>query len=398
MLAFATFGVGYDIESFRLTGQALLDDPTQVYETMRHPPNWEEGRGARWPYPSGTFPWMLLAHIATNGTPLPFHGVIHLPMIAADAALAVLVALWLRRRGATERRSLTGAGLVALGPSFVLISGYHGQLESLAVLPGVLALWAWERKARDRAWTSGALVGLGAAVKTFPIALLLALVPTARSRREALRTVGWAATILLLAVGPFLVATPGATVNALRYTGVPGVGGLGLVLQPSLAGYWILGFPFDPSELTLTVARLNTVLLAIVGVGVGALLLYTRPRPVDGAVLVWLAVYAFVPSFFFHYLLWGLPFFLLAGYLKEVAALQALVLVPTLLGLLRPWDEPLLLAVYVPLMILVWCGFLVAFVRRARALVSQHRRGGAAAGPVRPGRLTPDEVGSRDAP
>lgn len=64
------------------------------------------------------------------------------------------------------------------------------------------------------------------------------------------------------------------------------------------------------------------------------------------AVLLWLAVYAFGVNFFFQYLVWGLPFFVMAGYIRSTLVVQLLVLPPTLLFYLRPWHEVGVAAVY----------------------------------------------------
>jgi hypothetical protein len=49
-----------------------------------------------------------------------------------------------------------------LGPSFIDISGYHGQIDSVAILPAVLALMVWERRPQPtRSVRAGLLIGLG---------------------------------------------------------------------------------------------------------------------------------------------------------------------------------------------------------------------------------------------
>src|SRR3712207_1723439 len=115
---------------------------------------------------------------------------------------------FLRRRGATERTRLAAVALVALGPSFWIVSGYHGHIDSLAILSAVLIVWLWDRwpPGMRRALTCGGLVGLGIATKVVPGLVLVALLPWVRSRREALALVAPAALIPLVAFVPFLVA------------------------------------------------------------------------------------------------------------------------------------------------------------------------------------------------
>jgi hypothetical protein len=124
--------------------QTLRDGPGGLYEL-----------GARWPYPGGFAPLALLADLAADATGLPFHGVVQLPALVADAVIAVLVAAGLRGAGASERIALAGAGLVALGPIFVLISGHHGQIDAVAIALAVAALGVWEREGPSRALQAG---------------------------------------------------------------------------------------------------------------------------------------------------------------------------------------------------------------------------------------------------
>ena len=55
-----------------------------------------------------------------------------------------------------------------------------------------------------------------------------------------------------------------------------------------------------------------------------------RVPPLETAALMWLAVFVFNPNFAYQYMVWGLPFFLAAGYVERTALLQALLLPATL--------------------------------------------------------------------
>src|SRR4051794_11702075 len=182
--AFATVGQAYDIESLRLVGQALGHHPLHVYSIVN------QGEGARlgdflafrWPYPPGYMPLAGLG-VLLSKLGLPFNGVIQVFPIAADAAIAWLVQALLGLRGATQRARLAGAALVAFGPAFFVVSGYHGQVDPVAILPALAALYLWETSgSRHRALQAGLLIGLAASVKTIPGIMVLALLPSARDR------------------------------------------------------------------------------------------------------------------------------------------------------------------------------------------------------------------------
>ncbi len=357
-VSFATVGSAFDMESFRLVADRLAAAPFAHYSDMAF------GGRPRWPYTPGYIPTIVWASKLADVTGMPFHALISLPAVIADLAIAWIVQSFLGRRGVGERRRLTAAALVVLGPSFAVISGYHGHFDSVAILPAVAALAVWERPGnRRRALAAGLLIGLGGALKTVPLLMVLALLPGARSTREATILLAAAVAVPGLVLLPFLAVDPGGVAHALRYVGVPGAGGLSLVVQPSLSRFWLTDPFVDPSQLTLALVTAGPFLDVLVMVALGALLVRCRFAPLKGAVLVWLAVYVFGTGFFFQYLVWGLPFFIMAGYLGWSGVVQAVALLPTALFYLGPWQERWVVPVYASMMIALWAGFLIALVR-----------------------------------
>lgn len=362
VFAIGTVGVRYDLESYRITSDLLLSVRLHVYEAVVSR-SIETGETAlRWPYPPGLFPWLLIVAALRRLPGVPLFALLKVPMIVADLLIAIALALF-GGRFVSERGRLQAAALVAFGPSFFLISSYHGQIDSVAILPGLLALLVWGRASpRQRALIAGAFVGIGIAIKTVPVALLGALVPQARSRLEAMRTIAAAAAVPGILLAPFLLATPGATATALRYIGAPGLGGLSLALQPNLPEGWLLGRDIRLMPWTEFLWDWAGAVVLAVLLGLTLLFLVRRVEPADAAVLIWLGIYALAPTFFFQYLVWGIPFFLLAGHLRWTGLLQIVATAPTLITILRPWEQSWVLWVYVPLMIALWVGFVVAFV------------------------------------
>jgi len=92
------------------------------------------------------------------------------------------------------------------------------------------------------------------------------------------------------------------------------------------------------------------------------------------ATILWLAVYVLGINFFFQYLIWGLPFFVMAGYLRSVSAAQLTLIVPSLLFYLRPWHQAGLAIVYDVLMIGLWAIALVTFLILGWRLIGQRPR------------------------
>jgi hypothetical protein len=373
-LAFATIGQEYDIENLRVAGAVFIEDPLAVYERLNTGGTAGSFVLYGWPYPPGLLPYMAVAGKSASALGLPFHGVVQLLPIAADAAIAWLVQDFLGRRGASEVKRLAAAALVAFGPSFAVISGYHGQIDAVAILPAVAAVWLWESSAPGRrALPAGLLIGLGASIKTVPGLVVLALLPSARGRREAVTLVVAAVAVPLVVLAPYVVSDAGQVQDALGYGGAPGLGGISMFVQPALAESFLTNdFSNSLSGPTRTLYD-NASLLVLAGLaGCGLFLLRFRPRPVDAAVLVWLTVYVFNPNFFPQYLVWGLPFFLMAGYLREVAILQAALVPVIVFFYAKPWGDWATLP-YFAIMAALWIAWVSALFVLARRHASFRR-------------------------
>jgi hypothetical protein len=350
VLAFTTRGVEFDITSFELLRLGLKADPWHVYELVN------QTRGT-WPYPPGFFPWVAFSSQVYEWTGL------------RDAGIAWIVQDTLGRRGLGDRVRIAACALVALGPSFIVISGYHGQIDSVAFLPALMGVVLWERLAPGkRALPVGLLIGFGALVKTVPIFALLALWPTARSWREAVQVAAVAGAVLLAGVMPFLLTEPHWTWYSIHTNrGVPGFGGLSLLLQPDLAQRWLGVAANAPSQATLDLLDVSQPLTIFGMFAAGAWALRRRMPALEAATLVYLAFYVFGPDFGFQYLIWGLPFFLAAGRVGRVAVLQALLVVPAILLYAHNHIDARIDLVYIPMMIGVWAYFAWWFVSELRS-------------------------------
>jgi hypothetical protein len=371
LVAVTTVGQPFDVESFYVVRDALAEEGLAAYSQVFH----------RWPYPPGFLPFVLLSDVVAGWTHIEFHDVVQAPAIAADAGIAWLVQSWLGRRGAVERVRLVAVAAVMLGPAFAVISGYHTQIDSVAILPAMVGVFVWTERPDDpRRWLwVGLLIGAGAAIKTTPGLMLLAVLPTAWSLREGLKTAVATAVVPALASVPFLVADPNGLPRILEYQGVPGAGGLTMMLDPGLLSFWLpeSGVPrpelFDANGLVDGIREHSGVLTAALLAGVGAFVAWARVDAVRSAVLIWLALYAFGPGFFFQYLVWGLPFFLVAGYIKHTILLQAALVVPFVLVYGKIGGEAPQ-AVYLVFMGAVWAATAVAFVLLGRQLVRARPR------------------------
>lgn len=366
VLALTTFGVPYDVDSFSIVRRAVQRDLWGSYALIN--PGLPEAP-PHWPYPPGFFPWVAVSDWLAGLGGIEFRDWIQTAAIAADAVLAWVVFAELRRQGRDERVAAAAGTLVALGPAFIVISGHHTQIDSVAILPAVLGLIAWTRVPPGRrALAAGLLIGAAGAIKGVPVLMVAALWPTARSLREAAAVTAVAGAVVAASLAPFLIAEPNGTFDALRANrGLTGLGGLSLVVQPEMAQFW-LGMDLVPvSSLNERLLDLQGPLtLAALAAAIGVAL-RRRLEPFHAAVLIWLALYAFGVNFAFGYLVWGLPFILLAGWVGRAAAVQAVFFVPTVLLYWRRGRDLPIDAVYVPLMVAGWAAFTAWYVAEIRA-------------------------------
>jgi uncharacterized membrane protein len=293
-----------------------------------------------------------------------------LPPIAADAALAWLVQHMVARRGGSPAARVGSAAAVALGPVFAATSGYQGQLDSVAILPALGALAVWDRPgAGRRALAAGLLIGAGAAVKTAPILMLVALLPTARTRREAALLVAGAAAVPLLALAPFAAADPHGVAHALRYHGLPGLGGLSLLSQPNLPLGWLAAEHVRTTGFAHALTE-GAALVLLPALALVALTLWRRRPavdPVTAAALAWLVFYVFGVNFLMQYLVWGLPFFVLVAGWRRVLAAQIVLTPATVLIFAKTDSHAAVWLLYTLPLVLLWAACAVLLVRAARS-------------------------------
>lgn len=338
-------------DRFELYGDELYFAPLDVY---------------RWPYPPGFMPVILVASELAQLTGIAFERLIRLPLVAADAAIAWVVFTALRRAH-DDKLAVAGAAAVALGPSFIAVSGYHGQVEPLAFLPVVLAVALWQKPGfANRALVCGLLVGVGAALKAPAGFIVLALLANARTPREAVTVVAAAVAVPVLLLAPFLLSDFGGVRDSLAYGGLPGTGGLSLLAQPELATSWLGGIPHARSGLTDALQDLNRMLVLAGLAAVTVVLVKRRIGAATGAAAIVLVVWICGANFGVHYAVWGLPFLLLAGHVRAAVGLQALLFVPTVMiytiKTVDGWSNGLVYGVYVPLMLATLASWVLGLV------------------------------------
>jgi hypothetical protein len=332
----------------------------------------------RWPYPPGFLPVILLVSKLANVLGGDVYEYLRVPGMLANLGIAWLVWIWFGDRGVSPRMRFAAAAAVALGPAFIADSAIHGQIDAVAVLPAVAGLVVWDKlePGTRRTVLTGLLIGAGIAIKTVPIVALAAVLATVRSRREAVTLIVCALGPTVVTIAPFLLTHWHETVQAQKYHGLPGIGGISLLVQPHLAVEWLASGGVSFSHATNRLQDVSGVLAVASLVGTSLVIWRRRVAPALGASLLMLAVFAFGVNFLLTYAVLGLPFFLLAGWIRQVIAFQLVYLIPLAFKYVGYVDPGHLFSagavrwIYIPTMIGLWAVGLAVYtwyvVRLAR--------------------------------
>jgi hypothetical protein len=367
-LAIRYEGVAIDIGAWMSVAIALQHDPLHVYRQVNGDPS------VRyviliWPNPAGFFPFIRLAAFLTHHVGWTFSGWIKLPAIAADAGIAWLIYNRVRATVSDVAAQVSSVALVALGPSFWVSSGYHGQFEAVAVLPALAAVLLWSARDHDRALFCGLLIGMAAAIRVPGIFLLLALLPTARGWREAASVTAPALMLPAIVTLPFFIADPAAVLGLSHIQVQSGLAGLSLLVQPAFLNNFLQTGSVQPSPALLFMQHHGDLLTLAGLLCVSPLLFWRRVPAIDAAVIIWLTVYVFAGAILFHYLLWGIPLFILA-HRRAAAAFLAVMCIPLAITYLE-WHSATSVLIFQVVMIGL---YLAAVAAWAKLCVERYRQ------------------------
>jgi hypothetical protein len=243
-----------------------------------------------------------------RGEPYLFPFYLRLPAIFADF-FATIAVIWLREK--TGRPAWWALMLFAASPVAFMVSGYHGNVDSVMALGVLLAAAAC---AMDRPGLCGICLGLACNIKIIPLLLAPVFFFVWWERRRVL-PFSLPAIFALLAGWSYPLFTIPQTFlpNVLGYGSIWGVWGITYALRlsnrPSFSKIAFQHFTPDQAHI---MAGLKGLIIAL------ALFLAWAGRRAQGVAvfrtlaLVWAVFFVFAPGFGAQYLAWLAPCFLIA--------------------------------------------------------------------------------------
>jgi 4-amino-4-deoxy-L-arabinose transferase-like glycosyltransferase len=264
-----------------------------------------------YPYPP---PWMFVSTLGvllSQSLKIPLDFLIKLPLIAADVLIAgLLFKAVCRYRDDSRLAALVGLGH-ALNPVSIIITSLHGQFDSLPAFFALAAVCLVLFTELHHTLTlSALLLGLGIALKGWPVLLLpfvVAKLPT------NWRWKIWYTFIAALPAGatllPFLIATPQRIfAGVFGYSGVADHGYLG-----AMRSYWFVrtGSLWLPGSMARDLTD-KSKFVFLIAYGLLFLLTIRRWDLKTQALGIFLAFYTLYGGLSSQYLIWVLPFALLA--------------------------------------------------------------------------------------
>ena len=262
-----------------------------------------------WNHPAPVILFLELVRWLSRGLELPFHVALKLLPALADAGTIVLVGILGAHRFGARNANLLAASY-AFSPAAVLVSGFHGNTDAVMTF-FLLSSVAWFGRSRG---LSALFFGAALSTKYTPLLLVPLFLFQSRDLKEALKFLVIALSPVVLLSIPFVHSFPlRAAANIASYGSIPGAWGLWHIRDAAEMGW--LG-AFGKTAMMRCVDGLIAWSKPLIVAGVVLLSAVGRRLHiglVDGVALAMGTFFAFTPGFGVQYVVWLLPFILLAS-------------------------------------------------------------------------------------
>jgi len=329
----------------RLTAAALFFGSVDTINLVTNSIALAEGKTVALPYFPTVNALIWLGGVLAAYTPLPLSLCLKLVPILFDSLMAGLIFDLVARTA--PRLALRAGLLYASSPVALLINGFHGQWDSIALF---FLLLAWAVRAGDttkpgKEFLFGVVFSISLLVKPIALPFLLLLLPR---KGETARS-GWAAAagVSFAFLAAFTIYTACGYSVLDMWIGITSY---------SAKGVQVFGLPFAPvlAKLSVQSYRLVWVVPAMITLAV----LYHRRRvtAIDAMLLFYLFTLA-TSGLSPQYLLWPIPLLLVSRRLSLAGAYTGISMLFLLFYYMNPWASYFPfenLAMFAPLRGLAW--------------------------------------------
>lgn len=241
---------------------------------------------------------------------IPFRFWLRLPSIMADIGSFILLARWLPNLW-PDRNHNAGLMCYVLCPTAILVSGYHGNTDSIMIFLVLLCLSSVQTP-----WFAGVAFGLALCIKAVPLMFLPAILFYLTGWTKRLVFFGLAALTFVACSLPYLLQSPKVILTSVfGYSSIYGHWGwtqLAVILFPSTT---YLHGRFDVQGYHATFARVLKVVTIALIIGVSAWLNHAKSKPsllIQSGLVT--AMFLFMtPGYGTQYLIWLVPFVVALG-------------------------------------------------------------------------------------
>ncbi len=289
LLALRTYGTNdvYTYERFGVWSGYFGAELYKIAPDLNHPPSMLH---------------FLRALIWLSGaTPLPFEFWLRFIGILADVGTLWLICRIVGPRLA-ERSVYFAVLLIAIAPTEIMISGFHGNTDPLMIFFVTAAVWLAGYRGKTAA--GGAAWGLAICIKITPIVLAPVLFFSLSGLRKRMAFFAAAAVVVLVAWAPYLYQEPAAVIHQVfGYKSSYGLWGVSWILRELVNAWPASGW------INSGFSRLGSsiVMASILWISVKMNDMAKRPSLYAQAGVVFLTFFAGTSGFAVQYLAWLTP-------------------------------------------------------------------------------------------
>lgn len=291
-------GANYDIQSYKIIAE-LAHNGNDIYQ--------ETAGENRYPYLPFWLYWLSISHTLNEETGLPFHSLVKLFPILADAVLAWLIFHHVRTKKSFQDGFKAGL-LYAVNPISIFVVAFHGQFDSLPLLFLVASCIA----ITNHPPISGVLLGMGILIKSWPVLGFPSLVISLTQWRSR----------IIFTIGAIMIPALGILVYCLDFGGDPFE-----IIQRAIGynrGIGVWGYSyllrmlcqlFDIDNIYKVYIHISRY-ITIFGISLVWWLKARHEKGFNSLLTVFLTFFCLTHAFAIQYLIWLIPFGLITGQYK----------------------------------------------------------------------------------